>query len=217
MKTPLVYAALVAAVICGTAQAGPAEDLTIAAEMDDGRAVTALLLKGVDPNLTDDRGRTALQVALRETSLRALQSLLLAPQLAFDAPNKSDETPLMTAAIRGSLPAVQALVKRGAAVNRPGWSPLHYACSGPDNGVAVYLLAQGAAIDAPSANGTTPLMMAARYGSADLVPVLLKAGANPTLTNEQGLSAADFARRAGRDVLAVSLVQAASRAGSAPK
>jgi len=35
-------------------------DLVIAAEMNDGRAVLGLLLKGVDPNLVDSRGRTPL-------------------------------------------------------------------------------------------------------------------------------------------------------------
>ncbi|WP_163592060.1 ankyrin repeat domain-containing protein, partial [Klebsiella pneumoniae] len=76
----------------------------------------SLLLKGVDPNQPDSRGRQALFVALRENSLRALDSLLASPQLRIDEPNAQGETPLMIAAIRGSLPAVQALVKRGAAI-----------------------------------------------------------------------------------------------------
>ncbi|MFX5122912.1 ankyrin repeat domain-containing protein, partial [Acinetobacter baumannii] len=85
-------------------------------------------LKGVDPNQPDSRGRQALFVALRENSLRALDSLLASPQLRIDEPKAQGETPLMIAAIRGSLPAVQALVKRGAAIQREGWTPLHYAC-----------------------------------------------------------------------------------------
>ena len=149
------------------AHAAPIDDLVIAAELNDGRGVLSLLLKGVDPNLPDSRGRKALFVAAKEESLRAIESLLASPLTKVDEANAQGETPLMIAAIRGSLPAVQALVKRGAAVNRPGWTPLHYACSGPDNGVAAFLIAQGADLNARSENGTTPLMMAARYGSED--------------------------------------------------
>ena len=189
------------------AKAAPIDELVIAAELNDGRTVLSLLLRGVDPNQADGRGRKALFVAAREESLRALDSLLASPQTRVDDANAQGETPLMIAAIRGSLPAVKALVKRGAAVNRPGWTPLHYACSGPDNGVAAFLLAEGAEVNARSENGTTPLMMAARYGAGDLVPLLIEAGAEPRAANEQELTAADFAERGGRDVMARQLRQ----------
>ncbi len=218
MKT--VLAALTLATAGAVAQAAPIDDLVIATEMNEPRAVLSLLLKGVDPNQPDSRGRQAIFVALRENSLQALDSLLASPLTKFDEPNAKGETPLMIAAIRGSLPAVQALVKRGAAINREGWTPLHYACSGPDNGVAAWLIAHGAEINARSENGTTPLMMAARYGNGDLVPMLLKAGAEPRAANEQELTAADFAERGGRDVVAAELrrvIQQRQRAADAAK
>jgi hypothetical protein len=158
-----------------------------------------------------------LFTAVREGSVKALESLLSSPQTNVNAVNADGETPLMLAAIRGSLPAVQALVKRGAAVNRPGWAPLHYACSGPDNGVAAFLIANGAELNARSDNGTTPLMMAARYGNGDLVPLLLKAGAEPRAANEQELTAADFAQRSGRDRMAADLRRAMAEAAKAAK
>ncbi len=187
------------ALLAQPALAAPLDELIKAAEMDDARTVQALLDAGLNPNMQDAKGRTALTVAAREQSAAALQALLTSPKLDVDRPNASQETALMLAAIRGSLPLAKLLVQRGAAVNRSGWTPLHYACSGPDNGVAAWLLSQGAQIDARSENGTTPLMMAARYGNGDLVPLLLKAGAQAGLKNEQGLDAADFARLGGRD------------------
>lgn len=199
------WMAVLAMAAAVAARAAPIDELVIAAELNDGRAVLALLLKGVDPNQPDDRGRKALFIAAREESLRALDSLLASPLTRVDEANAQGETPLMIAAIRGSLPAVKALVKRGAAVNRAGWTPLHYACSGPDNGVAAFLIAQGAEVNARSDNGTTPLMMAARYGNSDLVPLLLQAGAEPRAANEQELTAADFAQRGGRDQIAQQL------------
>ncbi len=72
------------------------------------------------------------------------------------------------------------------------------------------LLDASAYIDAESPNKTTPLMMAARYGSEQAVKLLFEEGADPTLRNEQGLSAADFARKAEREGIAVQLDQAAA-------
>lgn len=217
MKARLIALALLAAT---TVRAAPIDDLVIAVELNDPRAVLSLLLKGVDPNQPDDRGRKAIFVAVMEESQRALDSLLASPLTQVDEPNAQGETPLMIAAIRGSLPAVQALVKRGAAINRKGWTPLHYACSGPDNGVAAFLIAQGAELNARSENGTTPLMMAARYGSSDLVPLLIKAGAEPRAANEQEMTVADFAQRGGRDLMAKELrqlIQERQRAADAAK
>jgi uncharacterized protein len=182
----------------GLLQAGPVDELTAAAERNNGSGVLTLLLRGVDPNAADSKGRTALNIALREESDKALDSLLAYPQLDLNAANANGETPLMLAALKGRLEWVQLLVKRGARINRDGWTPLHYACSGPDNGVALWLIAQGADINARSPNGTTPLMMSARYGPADLAEDLLKAGADRLLRNEQALDAADFASAAGR-------------------
>ena len=193
---PLMF--LLAAGLC---RATPSDDLVKAAELNDGRTVLTLLLRGTDPNVPDARGRSALGIALSEESDKALTSLLADPRLDVNSANASGETPLMLAAVKGQLEAVKQLVKKGALVNRAGWTPLHYACSGPDNGVAAWLLKQGADINARSANGTTPLMMAARYGAMDLAEVLLKAGADSSLVNAQNLSAADFARAAGRDAL----------------
>ena len=60
------------------------------------------------------------------------------------------------------------------------------------------LLENFAYIDAASPNGTTPLMMAAMYGNSSAVKLLLEAGADPTLKNQLGLTAIDFAQQVKR-------------------
>lgn len=197
---------LLLAGMLGMAQAGPAEDeLLQAAQRDDGGRVMVLMLRGADPNGRNAQRQTALHIALRNENERALKSLLEHPGLDVNAISQAGETPLMLAAIKGRLDWVQALVARGALINEPGWNALHYAAAASDTAVLRWLLAQGAELEAEAPNGTTALMMAAGYGPLTGVELLLKAGADPARRNQLGLGAADFARRAGRDDLAVRL------------
>lgn len=177
------------------------EELLKAAELDRGSHVVTLLLRGADVNARDAKRQSALHIAIREESEHAVEGLLKDPLLDVNALNLNGETPLMLAALKGRLDWVKTLVKRGALINEPGWNALHYAASGPDNGVCAWLLSQGAEIDALSPNGTTALMMAAGYGSTLAFEALLAAGADVRLRNQQGMDAADFARRAGRTQL----------------
>ena len=91
----------------------------------------------------------------------------------------------------------EALISRDADVNKPGWTPLHYAATGGHMEIVQLLLDHDAYIDAESPNGTTPLMMAARYGNVATAQLLLDAGADATLRNGIGLSAVDFATEVG--------------------
>lgn len=193
---------LVLFTIISGANAGAYEDFFKAVELDDGRVITQLLGRGFDVNSPSESGQTALFLALRGGAHQAVAALLSAPDLKVDQVNEANETALMMAALRGHLTWCKRLVERGAAVNRAGWTPLHYAATGPEPQVVSFLLASGAKVDTASPNGTTPLMMAARYGQEDSVQLLLGARADPRLRNQKDLSAADFARDAGRQALA---------------
>ena len=189
--------------------AGTYEDFFRAVNVDNARTVSQLLERGFDPNTADEKGQFGLYLALREGSLQVAEALLKHPDLKIDAANAADETPVMMAALRGNLEWTQRLLDRGAQLNRKGWTPLHYAASGPEPKVVSMLLDRGAEIEARSPNGTTPLMMAARYGAFDAAERLLARGANPRARNDLGLGAADFARQGGREALTAKLEQAA--------
>ena len=179
-----------------------AADFFAAVVRDDGDMVMTYMVRGIDPNMRDAKGDTALLVALRERSWKAADTLMQYPALDVNAVNQAGETSLMLAALRGRLDWVKWLHARGAHVNKSGWTPLHYAASSSDDSTCVdWLLKQGAESNARSPNGTTALMMASRYGKEDSVDLLLKAGADKTLRNGQGLNALDFARAAGREFL----------------
>ena len=182
--------------------AGAYTDFFRAVTIDDEVTVGQLLARGFDPNSVDEKGQGALHLALREGSAKVAAALLARPDLRVDLLNGAGETPLMMAALRGDLPAAAKLIERGSAVNRDGWTPLHYAASGPSTELVQLLLDHGAAVEARSPNGTTALMMAARYGPEASALLLLTRGADPRQKNGRDLSAADFARLAGRESLA---------------
>jgi ankyrin repeat protein len=108
----------------------------------------------------------------------------------------------MMAALGGQLELCRKLIERGAAVNKTGWTPLHYAATKGHLEVMRLLLQEHAFVDAESPNRTTPLMMAARYGTLEAVQLLLEEGAVPTLKNQQNLTAIDFANLAQRQDVA---------------
>lgn len=184
------------------AQAQDAVAVQRALNVDDDRTVRRWLEAGGDPNRVDERGQPALVLAMRDESFKVAAVLLQHPATRVDAANPAGETALMFAALKGHLDWAQRLVAKGAAINREGWTPLLYAASGGGTDVVRWLLDQGAAIDAPAPNRSTPLMMAARYGASESVELLLARGADTRPRNDRGLTAADFARGAGRDALA---------------
>ena len=183
------------------ANAGAYEDFFQATDRDDGDTVRGLIQRGMDPNSRDPRGQTALHLALRGESPRVAEALWASPALDIDAVNADGETPLMMAALKGNLAWAKRLLDRGAKIHRDGWSPLHYAATGSEPKIVVMLLDRGAPIDALSPNKTTPLMMAARYGSEANVELLLARGANKRLRNDLDLDASAFAKLGGRDFL----------------
>ena len=126
----LVY--LFVSFIFSSAHAGAYEDFFRAVNVDNVRTVNQLLERGFDPNAADEKGQVGLYLALREGSLQVAEALLKHPGLKVDAVNAAHETPLMMAALRGNLEWTQRLLDRGAQLNRKGWTPLHYAASGPE-------------------------------------------------------------------------------------
>ena len=185
--------------------AGSFEDFFIAIRNDNAGTVGALLQRGFDPNTRDEKGQTGLAMAMQERSLKAAEVLLSHPAIQIDALNQAGESALMMAALKGEIAGARTLLERGAKVNQPGWSALHYAATGTEASLVRLLLETGADVNAASPNGSTPLMMAAQYGSEDSVKLLLAVGADPKPRNQRELSAADFARQAGRDKLAAAL------------
>jgi ankyrin repeat protein len=201
--------ALLLAAAAAAAQATPpnADQLTSyfrAVQMDDVRTVTKMVEdRVVNPNQPDPRnGESGLILALREGSPRVAAALIALPGLDLEQRAPNGNTALMMAAFKHNLPAAQALLDRGAQVNREGWNALHFAAAAGDDAITRLLLARGAAIDARAPAGFTALMLAAREGQESTVEVLLEQGADRSLVNSEKLDAAQIAERADKPGLA---------------
>jgi ankyrin repeat protein len=178
--------------------AGSYEDFFLAIKQDNAPVILNLLQRGFDPNTVDPNGQTGLFIALREPSPKVAQALVDWPKTDVNALNSKGESALMLAALKDHQALAEKLIKKGADVNKTGWTPLHYAASNGHLAIISLLLEQHAYIDAESPNGTTPLMMAAMYGTTAAVKLLLQEGADPQLKNQQGLTALQFAQRGNR-------------------
>lgn len=111
--------------------------------------------------------------------------------------NEEGASLLMLAAGAGHIEMVEMLIKAGAKVDATdarGWTPLMKALFNyeqnrgfPD--VVSALIEAGADIEHQVSYGTRPLMIAAGYGEASVVEVLLAAGVDTGAMNEGGRTA----------------------------
>jgi uncharacterized protein len=191
------------------ANAGSYDDFFSAIRSDNASAIEKLLQRGFDPNALDPNKQHGLYLALREPSLKAAKVLLDWPKTDLNIANEVGETPLMMAVLKGHVDLAAAMLAKQADVNKTGWAPLHYAATAGHIQLMTMLLEKHAYIDAESANGSTPLMMAAMYGTPAAVKLLLDEGADPLLKNQIGMTAIDFAQKVERkdvaEMIAVAL------------
>lgn len=177
-----------------------------AVQMDDASTVRKMVGTIVNANeLNPLGGEPALVLAIREGSTAVVQDLLAHPGTDLERRAVNGNTALMMAAFKRDGDTVRALLDKGAKVNQPGWTALHYAAASGDAAIAQLLVERGAKLDALSprpSGAVTPLMMAAREGQDGIVRLLLGKGANPALKNTEGFTAAQLAKQAGHDKVA---------------
>ncbi len=115
--------------------------------------------------------------------LKALEPKLLSVQ------DDQDQTPLMQAAWSGQLAVVQWLAEQGAALdghNRSGWTPLQMALFNDQMAVVDWLLAQQVPVTGQTRRGWTTVSLAVAGGHCQLLPRLLKAGADKSIPVQIG-------------------------------
>jgi len=131
--------------------------------------------------------------------------------------NKADpdgRTAMMMAAFEGYTEVVEVLIEYGAEVDRrdhAGRTALMYASSGPFPQTVELLIENGTDVNhADTAEGWTALMLAAAEGHRPVVEFLLRHGADIELTDQDGDSAIDHARKRGQtDIVALLAIKKA--------
>jgi ankyrin repeat protein len=143
-----------------------------------------------------------------------VQSLIGADASLIDAFSPDGFHPLGYACFFGHRELFDSLIAAGADVNAPSRNamtvcPLHSAVATADPELALHmaqvLLEKGADVNATQRGGFTALQEAAQRGHADLIDVLLAAGADKSLRNDEGNNAVGLACMAGYHHLAFKL------------
>ncbi|KAJ3114946.1 hypothetical protein HDU96_001446 [Phlyctochytrium bullatum] len=181
--------------------------LYVASLMGRADAAGLLLTHGADPHIRNRKGDTPLYVAASRRELGVLQTLLAAGA-SVDSRNRHGITALASAAHHNHADVMGVLLKAGAspvAADDRGEVALHAAAGrGRIEAVAVLLedpAGRRAQLDARNVDGETPLHKAAGVGSAGVVKVLVRMGAEVGVRDGSGRTAVDVAREMGGEAV----------------
>ncbi|HYL74014.1 MAG TPA: ankyrin repeat domain-containing protein [Bryobacteraceae bacterium] len=223
---------------------GSKEPLCRAAQLGDLVQVRTLLAGGANPNVRDEQGQTPLMRAAAvlgraavledakgiQQDYQGVAKLLLDKGADVNARDPAGRTALLMAldgaaseykVIGGDEGMARLLISRGAAVNAQddmGWSPLlnvlHLWADQP--AMIAFLIAKGADVNARLKDGRTGLMLAARLGKDDRLPVLLAKGANVNASDNTGTTALMVAAAVQWDEQALTMMKLLLAKGADP-
>jgi ankyrin repeat protein len=148
------------------------------ARQGDMAAIRSLLAAGIDPNVKDDEGRTAL-IAAAAGGQTEIVKLLLEKGAEVNARNQQGETALFVASgIGEGAEMVKELIKRGADINieTGGMTPLMNAASRRQTDIAQILIEHGADINRKNRENIGALGLAARANQMEIVNLLMVKG-----------------------------------------
>lgn len=163
------------------------------------QTVNILLKAGADPTILDRYGNSVLHLAVQSGDVKMLQVLLenifSGYKNLLNMPDYNGLYPVHWAVKVKSEKCLEELVRSGADVNaaerKSGRSPLHIAVEMDNLNMAISLVKKlGADVNAQTFGGNTPLHLAASLGSPVLTRMLINAGANALLENDEPVRAA---------------------------
>ena len=160
---------------------------------DGQESIVRLLLDiGANPTIADKYGDSCLHAAINgHCSTKTIQEIL-DHGAHVNAVNQDGDTPLLLACSTAQADTVRLLLHAKADPNIAyidGNASLHAAIAADCNKETVLeIINYGADVNAVNKRGRTALLLGCFFRQLDLVKVLLKAGANPSIDDEEGFS-----------------------------
>ena len=153
-------------------------------------AIKILLKAGADPNIADANGDTLSHYAVRGNASKEVLQNIIDHGADVNVTNNENQTALLLACEDGNENAITVLLKAGADPNiadADGDICLHDAVR-RDNSKEVIqaIIDHGADVNATNRDNCTALMFACHKGNEEIINILLKAGADPSIADGDG-------------------------------
>ncbi|KAI8623610.1 ankyrin repeat-containing domain protein [Xylariaceae sp. FL1651] len=171
----------------------PGSVLQIAVKGGSYAVVKRLIEVGADINAQGGEDGTALIAAISK-QYHDIVNLLISKGANVQASSQSHGTPLYQAALTGDTTLVTNLLNSGADINETGdageLSPLYSAVDSGSIALLNFLLEKGADVNKEDNNSDYgyPLVLAAVGGHVNMVQAFLRAGADPNLSKDTGVT-----------------------------
>lgn len=189
--------------------ADPDTTLLEAATGGEADLVALALRAGADIEARDDRGRTALLLAVTEDHL-GVADVLVAMGASADALDDQHDTPWLVTGVTGSVDMLEALLPAGPDMtirNRYGGISVIPASERGHVDYVRRVVQVGIDVNHVNDLGWTALLEAVILGDGsrpyvEIVTALLEAGADPAIADKEGVTALQHARNKGFDEIA---------------
>jgi len=157
-----------------------------------------LEIPGINVNLQDNDGQTALMYIASSTNLLAVQLLLAVPGIDVNLKNNNGDTAIMLASAKGLRENVERLLAfpeiNVNLQNKHGYTVLSIETTRNNiKNVKLLLKVPGINLNLQTANGFTALLIATGKGYKDIVLALLIAGADINIQTTNGHKIIDYA------------------------
>ncbi|PGH21367.1 hypothetical protein AJ80_03284 [Polytolypa hystricis UAMH7299] len=164
------------------------------------KVLEALLQGGIEVDIRDSYGATALVIAAKHGHRDAVQ-ILLNNRANINAKTDTGETALYWAARKGHSEIVTLLLRNGAdaIMDDEGWSGLHWAVVRGNIEVATILLESGVELDGGRDGKIRALYLAAEEKQEVMVQMLIDSGVDVNAGDSSQSRALDFATVAGHE------------------